>query len=347
MNYKHLPFIILAVVAGFWIMLFPYFKQDFLERFYYMPFLGTIAATVANTTPAAAGIVYFPILTRLDIHPVTAVQFSLIIQAYGMGLGTFRWFLVNKKLFIPNVIVVCLAGGIAGVIISIVFAPIRNPALLTLAFNCIAFIMTQIIFFSILFQYKYPKLNVDLTAGNIAILFGFSLLGGVISGWIGFGIDTMFFFILTVVFKINPAAAIVTSISLMAVVSLVGTLLNVALNEVPLSLWYSAIPGVTVAGLFLAAYLAVKLGAKNVLLLFTFLLTVDFFMTWWTQDAIPISQTIKTLVTYIIVAYLIVIHVKIFKQGYKSIGSDLGEFGPERPSCPANVQEFEKARKSA
>jgi uncharacterized membrane protein YfcA len=175
------PYIILAAVAGLWIIFFPYFQKDFLSQFFYMPFLGTIAATVANTTPAAAGIVYFPILTRLHVSPITAVQFSLIIQAYGMGLGTFRWFLVNKKLFIFNVIPVCLVGGLAGVVLSIVFFPVSNPELLTLIFNFIAFLLTQIIFFSILFKHKYPKLNVELNFVNILILFVFSFLGGLIS----------------------------------------------------------------------------------------------------------------------------------------------------------------------
>ena len=328
-NNKRLPYIIFAAASGLWIILFPYFREDFLNQFYYMPFLGIIAATVANTTPAAAGIVYFPILTHLHINPITAVQFSLIIQAYGMGLGTFRWFLVNKKLFIANVIPVCLAGGIAGVMISTVFIPIADPGHLTLIFNFIAFLFTQIIFFSILFKHKYPNLDVDLNVRNITVLSIFSFLGGLVSGWIGFGIDTIFYFILTVVFKINPAVSIVTSISLMAAVSFTGTLLNIIFNEVPLSLWYSALPGVTVAGLFLAAYLAIKIGSKNVLLLFTFLLSTDFLMTLWTQHTIPMSQTVRALIIYVLVTYLLVIHVKIFKQSYKEISSDLGEFRPD------------------
>lgn len=323
------PYIILAIAAGSWILLFPFFYEDFFSKFFYMPFLGVIAATVANTTPAAAGIVYFPILTRLHVTPVAAVQFNLMIQAYGMGLGTFKWFLINKKLFIFNVIPVCLAGGCAGIITSIVFFPIDNPELLTLIFNFIAFLFTQIIFFSILFKHNYPRLEIELNLRNVLILVFFSFLGGLISGWIGFGIDTMFYFILTVIFRINPAVAIVTSISLMAAVSLVGTILNLILSEVPLSLWYSAIPGVTIAGLFLASYLAMKLGAKNVLILFTFLLSIDFFVTLWTQHAIPMSQTVRTMVTYILVAYLVMIHVKIFKRSYREIGSALGEFKPD------------------
>ncbi len=327
-NKERFPYMILAIAAGLWIMLFPYFYKDFLNQFFYMPFLGVIAATVANTTPAAAGIVYFPILTRLHVLPATAVQFNMMIQAYGMGLGTFRWFLVNKKLFILNVIPVCLIGGITGVVFSIVLFPIDNPELLTLIFNFIAFLLTQIIFISILCKHKYPQLNIELNIMNMLILLSFSFLGGLISGWIGFGIDTIFYFVLTVIFKINPAAAIVTSISLMAAVSAVGTLLNVILHELPFSLWYSAVPGVTIAGLFLAAYLAVKLGAKNVLMLFTFLLSIDFFVTLWTQRSVPISETLRVLITYALIVYLIFIHVKIFKESYKDIGSSLGEFRP-------------------
>ncbi len=325
-NNNYLPYIILAIVSVLWVIMFPYFREDFLTQFYYMPFLGIIGATVANTTPAAAGIVYFPILTKLQIDPVTAVQFSMIIQAYGMGLGSLRWLIVNKRLFIVNVIPICLVGGVAGVFISTVFVPIDNPAVLTLIFNIIAFGCTQVIFFSILFKHKYPNISIKLTLNSISILLFFSLLGGLITGWIGFGIDTMFYFILTVVFKINPAISIVTSIFLMAAVSFAGTLLNIIFNEIPYSLWYSAIPGVTIASLFLAAYLATKIGAKNVLILFTTILSIDFFMTLWTQHVIPMSQAIRMMVTYILIVYLLFIHVKIFKQSYKQINVDLGEF---------------------
>jgi len=329
-SHNRLILIVFGVIAGLWIIGFPFFREEFLKQFYYMPFLGVIAATVANTTPAAAGIVYFPILTRLHIDPATAVQFSLIIQAYGMGLGTFRWYFVNKKLFIANVIPVCLVGGILGITTSIVFVPIKNPGMLPLIFNSIAFVFTQIIFFSILFKHKFPNLSIELNSFNTTILLVFSFFGGLISGWIGFGIDTIFYFLLTVIFKINPAASIVTSISLMAAVSLAGTILNMLFNEVPFALWYSAIPGVTVAGLFLAAYLAVKIGAKNVLILFTFLLTVDFFMTFWTQNTIPMNQSVKMAITYALVVYLLVIHVKIFKKSYQEINTELGEFKPKQ-----------------
>ncbi len=326
MKNKYLHFWMAAVLLCLWGLAFPFFRQSFTQDFYYMPFLGVIAATVANTTPAAAGIVYFPILTRLQIAPLAAVQFNMLIQAYGMGLGTVKWFMVNKRLFITNVLPVCLVGGFIGVFTGIVLLPLQDPKILTLVFNFIAFALTQFIFFSILARHKYPKLSVVLNPKNIAILFIFSFAGGLMTGWIGFGIDTIFYFVLTVIFQINPAASIITSITLMAAMSVFGSLLNILLHSVPISLWYSAIPGVTIAGLFLATFIAMKLGPKNVLLLFTMLLSVDFFVTFWTQQTLPMTQVLRVLITYALVAYIVFIHIKVFKKGYNDMENMLGTF---------------------
>ena len=318
-NGKYLTSLLMILAGVLWVALFPLFGDEFLEQYYYMPFLGVIAATIANTTPAAAGIVYFPVLTRLQISPSTAVQFSLIIQAYGMGLGTLKWRLVNKSLFLTKVMPLSICGGIIGIIASIVYFPIANSELLTLVFNTVSFLFTQVIFFSIITRREFPNLTIDLTPVNITVILVFSLIGGLVSGWIGFGIDTMFYFILTLIYRINPAIAIVTSISIMAVVSVAGTILNIIFNSPPWALWYSALPGVTIAGLFLAAYLAVKIGPKNILILFALFLSLDFFMAFWTQHTIPISLSAKVIFTYILVAYLLAVHVKIFKQSYGKI----------------------------
>ncbi len=330
LNYKYF-YLSLIVIFGIWGALFPFFKEEFLSKFYFMPFLGIIAATVANITPAAAGIVYFPVLTRIHMDPVTVVQFSLVIQAYGMGLGSLRWFCLNRNLFITNVIPVSLIGGAVGMVLGNIFIPIYNPEFLTLVFNSIAFIFTQVIFFSILFKRTYPNRAVSLTPKNCIIFFMASLIGGLISGWIGFGIDTIFYFLLTMVYRINPAASIVTSISIMAATSVMGTLLNLLFHDVPFSLWYSAVPGVSIAGLFLAAYFAIKIGPRNVLLLFTVFLSIDFFMTLWTQSIIPLPQNLRSGIIGALVVYLAIIHFKIFKQGYKTITPDHGAFVPDAP----------------
>ncbi len=257
----------------------------------------------------------------------------MMIQAYGMSLGTFRWFLLNKKLFLFNMLPICLLGGLAGLVTSVFFLPVDDPAMLTLIFNCIAFGFTQIIFFSIIFKRQYPNSSIDLTIRNIAVLFGFSFIGGMITGWIGFGIDTIFYFILTLIYRINPAIAIVTSISLMAAMSLFGSIFYAMLGTMPVSLWYSAIPGVTIAGLFLAAYFAVKIGPKNVLILFAAFLSIDFLTAVWTQQTIPMSQYLRMGIVYGLILYLLLIHIKIFQKSYKNIPteSEQGFISSSRP----------------
>ncbi|MBF0376865.1 MAG: sulfite exporter TauE/SafE family protein [Desulfamplus sp.] len=323
------PLIILVVVTTLWLLFFPIFHNIFISKLFYMPFVGAIAAIIANITPAAAGIVYFPILTHLSVSPITISQFNLIIQAYGMGLGTFRWFLFNKKLFILNVIPISIAGGLIGEVVSIVLFPINNPELLTLIFNFIAFLFTQIIFFSLLKNSKYPNISVNLTFFNCSVMFVFAFIGGLLCGWIGFGIDTIFYFIMTMIFRINPAASIVTSIALMAAMSISGTILNSIFQDVPLDLWYSAIPGVTVGGLFLAAYIAVKIGSRNILLLFTIFLSIDFFVALWTQQTLPMSDSLRKMIIYPLVFYMVVIHIKIFKSQSKNMETSTGEFNPK------------------
>ncbi|MEJ2199604.1 MAG: sulfite exporter TauE/SafE family protein [Desulfuromonadaceae bacterium] len=320
------PAIILVTLLGIWVLLLPWFYRDLFDHYFYMPFLGIIGATVANTTPAAAGIVYFPSLTQLQISPATAVQFSLIIQAYGMGLGTYKWYWVNKKLFLWNLMPICLSAGLLGIFTSMLIIPIQNPQLLSLTFNTVAFLFTQVILFSILFEHQYPNLVLQLTGKRLVLLALFSFTGGLISGWIGFGIDTLFYFLLTLRFRIHPAVAIVTSISLMAAMSLAGTLINCVYYEVPLSLWYSAIPGVTVAGLFLATYLAVKLGAKNILLLFTALLSLNFLLSFWNQTFIPLDPRVKTIMLWSISGYLLFIHLKILHNNPRNLAAATERF---------------------
>ncbi|MBF0202430.1 MAG: sulfite exporter TauE/SafE family protein [Desulfamplus sp.] len=323
-RYYRLPVFVALAAALAWLALLPVFHESFFSSLYYMPFLGALAATIANITPAAAGIVYFPILTHLDMAPATVTQFSLMIQAYGMGLGTFRWFIFNRNLFIFNIIPVSIAGGLLGEVVSMVLLPIKNPELLTLVFNFIAFLFTQIIFFSLLKNHTYPSRRVDMDRINFLVLFSCAFVGGLLCGWIGFGIDTIFYFTLTIFFRINPASAIVTSISLMAAMSVSGIVINHLFhdNPLPLSLFYSAIPGVTFAGLFLATFIAVKIGSRNILLLFTLFLGVDFLAAFWHQGILPMNHFVKICVISLLGLYLLGVHVKLFMDNRRNRDRD-------------------------
>jgi hypothetical protein len=50
---------------------------------WFMPFLGIAAATIAMSTPAGGGVVFFPTMVLLGIPPFEAVAFSVGAQSVG------------------------------------------------------------------------------------------------------------------------------------------------------------------------------------------------------------------------------------------------------------------------
>ncbi len=286
-----------------------------------MPLLGIIAATIANTTPAAAGIVYFPVLTQLSITPLTTVRFTQMIQAYGMGLGTLKWYLVNSRLFLWQVLPLCIVCGVCGTFAGLVLFPLKNPEILKFIFNIVSFVLVQFVFVGLLFKREYNQLKINDNWFNLSLLAVVSIFGGMISGWIGFGVDTMVYFILTIFFRVNIALAIITSISLMTACSIAATVINFSLYDMSgvTPLWFSALPGVTLAGLFLASYFAMRLGTRTILLLFSLCLSVEFFIAVWTQEVIPLGFIARFVITNVMLIYLAVVHMKVFKSHYRAI----------------------------
>lgn len=283
-------FLILSgAITAAWVFFFPWFRDVFISQYFFMPPLGLIAATIANATPAGAGIVYFPVLTRTVTEPVQAVRFSLMIQAYGMSLGALKWYVTDHKLFLIKEIAVTAAAGIAGITCAVLFMPVQNPPAVRLLFNAGAFAMMHVIFVSSSRGKKtftgHRSNSSEFISGRSSlfflVLFSAGFAGGIISGWIGFGIDTIFFFIMTLLYKKDTASAIVSSVVLMAVVSLFGTLINIVFFDVNTALWFSAIPGVTLGALFAAVYLSRKIGQKNILLMTFVFLSLNFIQAVW------------------------------------------------------------------
>lgn len=311
-------YIILITVVILWGFLTPKFWPDLSQKYFFMPILGVLAATVANTTPVAAGLVYFPILTYLKISPLEAVLYTMMIQSYGMGIGAIRWFIEDRRLFLWKVLPICLLFGAAGAFSSIMIFPLDNPGVLKNAFNIISFILVSAIFYSVIKKHRYPKTSVALTKKNIILLIISAYVGGVFTGWLGFGVDTVFYFLLTLVFRVQPAIAIVTSIALMTGMSIFGTGLHYILHPdvLPWGIWYSALPGVTLGGIFLAAYLTTEVTMKKFFLIFIFFLIAEFGVISITQITLTVRYIIQFVIINALVLYLVYIHIRLFRQSY-------------------------------
>ena len=315
---KLVLYIILLAVAILWGLLTPKFWPELSEKYFFMPILGVLAATVANTTPVAAGIVYFPILTFLKISPLEAVLYTMMIQSYGMGIGAIRWFIEDKRLFLWKVLPICLLFGAAGAFSSTIIFPLTNPGILKNAFNIISFILVSAIFYSVIKKHRYPKTSVAFNRKNIIILIISAYVGGVFAGWLGFGIDTVFYFVLTLVFRIQPAIAIVTSIALMTGISIFGTGMHYIIHPefLPWGIWYSALPGVTLGGIFLAAYLTTEVTMKKFFIIFLFFLLAEFGVITLTQITLTLRYVIQFIIINTLVLYLVYIHIRLFRQSY-------------------------------
>ena len=316
---KYLPFYILSAVILFWLICLPIFYSDLINRYFFMPFLGVVAATVANVTPTAAGIVYFPIMTRIHMDATQVVMYTLMIQSFGMSLGTIKWFIVDRKLFLKNVLVVCLIGGSIGIALSILFFPVRDPQRIKVIFDYFSYVITVLVLLRVIIQRGQVISEFKFDIYSFIVLFGFSVFGGMVSGWIGFGVDTIFYFILTIFYRINAAAAIVTSIVLMAGVSIVGTILNSFFFTMPKNIWFSALPGVAIGGLFAATFLAVKARWWKVLIFFGYFFGVQIFLGYVYEREQLVSYLLSLLKINAIIAYLVIMDVIVFNYTYKKL----------------------------
>lgn len=319
MTKKHyLPYYIFAAVVVFWLICLPIFYADFLNRYFFMPFLGVVAATVANVTPAAAGIVYFPVMTRIHIEPAQVVMYTLMIQSFGMSLGSMKWFIVDHTLFLKNELMVSLSGGTIGIVLAIFFFPLSDARLLRLIFDYFTYLITILVFLRLIFQRAKGGVDFKFNALSIFILFSFSIIGGIISGWIGFGLDTIFYFTLTFFYRVNAAAAIVTSIALMAAVSIIGTICNAFLYPLPVTIWFSALPGVAIGGLFVATFLAVKARWWKILVFFIYFFGVQIFVGYIYERDQFTAYLLSLLKINLIIAYLVIMDVIVFNVSYNA-----------------------------
>jgi uncharacterized protein len=316
-NKKYLPFYIFFAVIVFWIICLPIFYDDFVSQYFFMPFLGVVAATVANVTPTAAGIVYFPVMTRIHMDPTQVVMYTLMIQSFGMSLGSIKWFIVDRKLFLKNVLVVCLIGGFIGIALAIFFFPIRDPQRIKTIFDYFSYVIVVLVLLRVLLQKGQGITEFKFDIYSFIILFSFSVFGGLVSGWIGFGVDIIFYFILTIFYRINAAAAIVTSIVLMAGVSIAGTFFNYLLFDLPKNIWFSALPGVAIGGLFVATFLAVRARWWKVLLFFLYFFIVQIFLGYVYEREQLAAYLFSLLKINLIIAYLVIMDVIVFNVTYK------------------------------
>ncbi|VDK27682.1 unnamed protein product [Gongylonema pulchrum] len=180
-------------------MAFRYRFYFYFRTKYLMSFVMVLGALIGGMTTEGGGAVAFPVMTlALNITPVVARDFSLMIQSCGLSAASFTIFFTGILVEWHSVLF-STAGAIFGVIFGI---QVVDP-LLTAAEKKMAFVSVFFSFALSLFILNSEKKRI-------------------FTGVAGSGIDVYSFSILTLLFRITEKVATPTSVVLMAANSMVG-----------------------------------------------------------------------------------------------------------------------------
>lgn len=205
---------------------------------------------IAGASSEGGGAIAFPVMTLLlDISPAVARNFSLAIQSIGMTAATLL--ILDRRIEIEKKSILWASlGGIPGIIFSTFYmTSLFQPATLK-----VFFVSLWLAFGYALYSINRDKDRLvyhsilNLRIGERWVLFGFGLVGGMITGLIGNGIDILTFCLLTLFFGVSEKVATPTSVVLMTINTIVGFLLHAFVvgdfftDPVASSYWHSCIP---------------------------------------------------------------------------------------------------------
>eukprot|EP01125_Pyxidicula_operculata_P019581 TRINITY_DN7108_c0_g1_i1.p1 TRINITY_DN7108_c0_g1~~TRINITY_DN7108_c0_g1_i1.p1 ORF type:complete len:361 (-),score=43.58 TRINITY_DN7108_c0_g1_i1:81-1163(-) len=251
---------------------------------WYLPFIGVIGATVAMATPAGGGVFYFPVLTLFGITPDKAVAFNLATSSISMGIfGTVTWIRKSRRSIIPWVVGVVIPSGWIGTLFSL-FLPIHGGIALRVVFTVFCLILfIYVVYLLCKGKTKEQEGNIDMKNPlHATAMIATGLIGGVVVGYIGVGVDMLTFMILNAVFKIDSRKAIATSVIIMGWTAIFPFLFRIIgfpnVTSPPIPLWIMGLGGVVV-GARLGVLTNKLIGRRNVMILFSLLLIAEVIRT--------------------------------------------------------------------
>lgn len=224
---------------------------------------------IAGATSLGGGSVAFPVLTKLlKISSYDAKVFSLAIQSVGMTAASIVIYVTQIQVD-WRIIRWGSLGGIIGIWLGMgILAPLFQPAVVKMSFTLMltSFAITLLALnrgstrqcHALLPIWTMKEQLIVLTAG---------LLGSIMSGLVGNGIDIFVFATMVLLFRISEKVATPTSVVLMAFNALTGFIFQIYIfqdftNPV-LNYWLAAIP-VVVLGAPLGAVFCDRLSRQTI-----------------------------------------------------------------------------------
>ncbi|MEM9273397.1 MAG: sulfite exporter TauE/SafE family protein [Cyanobacteria bacterium P01_F01_bin.143] len=293
--YRRLVFVPIALfVWSLWLtMLTPWGAIANLLENWQVALTMMFGSMVAGATSLGGGAVAFPVFTKLlEIPFQDAKVFSLAIQSVGMGAATLAICLMG----IPvewRVIRWGSLGGLLGVFLGLAFFDtLLPPNIIKISFTLV---LTSFAITLMILNRGVRHCHLTIPQWGMAekrIIFGAGMLGGIMSGLVGNGIDIIVFATIVLLFRMSEKVATPTSVILMAFNAIAGFALQVwffnDFNPAVQSYWFAAIP-VVVVGAPLGAVICDLLARETIAYILIFLILVELITS---LILIPLTPTI-------------------------------------------------------
>jgi len=243
---------------------------------WFMPFIGILAACLANSVPVGGGIVFVPALILLGAKVKLGVAFTVATMTFGNGVfGFLNWLRKDPEVFVWGSFKYTVPSAWFGAVIG-TFHPLLSESHCKLLFALFSSGVAVLVLRAARNGGKIEPLAAaaagrpeeELLAEPATRLklaaVGFSA-GLVLVANIAIGNAMATFLSLTLVLGVETRRAIVTGIVAGGWTSLVPFLLHLmALGDVPVARWLMVLPGVFL-GARLAPHVHARLGLERVL----------------------------------------------------------------------------------
>ncbi len=276
---RFLTFLIPPLVWLGWYFLPPHPPIDVLAEHWRITLTMAFGSFIGGATSEAGGAVAFPVFTKMLAIPASQAKiFSLATQSIGMGSGFLTILLLRIRVEWRAVFWTVLG--------SIPMLPVGLSLGLTLPSSAVRILFTvvQCSFALALWWYnRDSERNRNYTLSRCgyfekAVLLMVGMLGGLVSGLLGSGLEIIVFSVLVLLFRVCEKTATPTVIVMMVLTSWAGFAMIVGSGQFapPVTqYWLAAIP-IVVVGAPLGVYVCSHMSRIMVVRVLLFLIIAEF-----------------------------------------------------------------------
>jgi uncharacterized protein len=271
-----------AFYVAWFVLAFGFGYWEQLKSHWPMSVVMIFGSVVAGSTPMGGGTVAFPFLVLVfGMPPSLGRNFGLAIQALGMT-SAMIFILCRKTPIQKRMLVWTGAGASLGLLIgTFVVAPLLAANSIKLLFSCLWMsfaILTLAKNREFCSLTKVPEIESNL-AMKLGIVVG--VAGGITTALIGVGVEMLLYTTLVLLFRADLKVAVPTAVSAMAVASVMGTALHLAIGDIEPAVFYNwmACGPIVVFGAPFGAFLVSVIPRMRILYLVSALCVVQFVWT--------------------------------------------------------------------